>query len=538
VEMVREAQLEASREEEYEAWRRGREERRAQLSLPALAEAASEEGSSALEEPQEPPSVLREAASCLEEPSSLAESALLDSVVEAEQNSSSLPGPRQEEASLKTETQASPLLDPEPVEAQEAEAPQLPKTEALEEEKEPWEDSPFTPLEVLRVGDAKKYGRKFPKPSKDDEETDEAEEEPASPSSIEGEGVLPPLDLEEEEDGGFAGFGPSSLSKFGGRKITSVIGGESFSVDDVTPEPDDVTPEPVVTPGSDDVTPEPDDVTPERDDVTPEVKDVPGSGDVKTISSDVIPDSKQEETVTPEDEEEQMEEEKEEDEKTKQEKEEEVKSSSPLPPVSLKEVKDAKDAAKLSDMEDIESVGSFISNPPSPGSSKAKPPPPASPCPSPDLMDSPDSPSSVGEGDKEAREWRKAALILWHDVASHRLAASFMRPVCEETAPRYRAVVKRPMDLATIKRHIEGGVLRSTREVLRDLLLMCSNAQLYHPRGSEASEAALGLMRHATHTVQEFEAAAELATAVEAALPAKRGRRRGDEGRGRKRRRV
>ncbi len=43
-------------------------------------------------------------------------------------------------------------------------------------------------------------------------------------------------------------------------------------------------------------------------------------------------------------------------------------------------------------------------------------------------------------------------------VASHRLAPVFKNPVTKDDAPDYDDVVKRKMDLTTIKKHLDDGV--------------------------------------------------------------------------------
>ena len=55
-----------------------------------------------------------------------------------------------------------------------------------------------------------------------------------------------------------------------------------------------------------------------------------------------------------------------------------------------------------------------------------------------------------------------------------------MHPVREDIAPGYRNVVKRPMDLSTIKKNIENGSIKSTVEFQRDVMLMFTNAIMYN----------------------------------------------------------
>lgn len=84
------------------------------------------------------------------------------------------------------------------------------------------------------------------------------------------------------------------------------------------------------------------------------------------------------------------------------------------------------------------------------------------------------------EGAASMKAWRKSIMILWKQVASHRYANIFLQPVTDEIAPNYSNTVYRSTDLATIKKNIEGGVIRSTSEFRRDVMLMFQNALMYN----------------------------------------------------------
>lgn len=55
-----------------------------------------------------------------------------------------------------------------------------------------------------------------------------------------------------------------------------------------------------------------------------------------------------------------------------------------------------------------------------------------------------------------------------------------MSPVPEDMAPGYDDIVFKPMDLTTIRRNIENGVIKTTMELLRDMMLMFQNAIMYN----------------------------------------------------------
>ncbi|KAH9505133.1 hypothetical protein Btru_059648 [Bulinus truncatus] len=97
----------------------------------------------------------------------------------------------------------------------------------------------------------------------------------------------------------------------------------------------------------------------------------------------------------------------------------------------------------------------------------------------------PNSPASLSicsdtEEEKSLKQWKKSIMLVWRAAATHKYANVFMNPVTDEIAPGYHSVVHRPMDLSTIKKNIENGVLRTTVEFQRDMMLMFTNAVMYN----------------------------------------------------------
>ncbi|KAF2362395.1 Bromodomain [Trinorchestia longiramus] len=126
---------------------------------------------------------------------------------------------------------------------------------------------------------------------------------------------------------------------------------------------------------------------------------------------------------------------------------------------------------------------------------------------------SPESPASTNYGDdleseKALRSWRKSIMILYNEIAAHKFASVFLRPITEEKVPGYHSVVLRPMDLHTIKRNIESGVIRTTEEFQRDIMLMCINAITYNTKGHNIHDMATSLMNDALAKIEEFQSAA------------------------------
>jgi bromodomain-containing protein 8 len=66
-----------------------------------------------------------------------------------------------------------------------------------------------------------------------------------------------------------------------------------------------------------------------------------------------------------------------------------------------------------------------------------------------------------------------------------RHATVFMHPVRDDIAPGYSSVVRRPIDLGTMKKNIENGSIKSTKEFQRDIMLMFTNAIMYNSSGHD-----------------------------------------------------
>lgn len=90
-------------------------------------------------------------------------------------------------------------------------------------------------------------------------------------------------------------------------------------------------------------------------------------------------------------------------------------------------------------------------------------------------------PSSPASGDdREYKNWKKTVLIAFNQFSTlhYKYSAVLVQQVPEE----FRHIIMRPMDMQTIKRNIETGVIRTTTEFQRDVLLMVQNAVMMNTR--------------------------------------------------------
>ncbi|XP_071948670.1 uncharacterized protein [Antedon mediterranea] len=119
----------------------------------------------------------------------------------------------------------------------------------------------------------------------------------------------------------------------------------------------------------------------------------------------------------------------------------------------------------------------------------------------------PNSPASITPSDDQDhsyRAWRKAIMLVWRAAASHKCANVFLNPVTDEIAPGYSSVVFRPMDLYTIKKHIESGEIRSTPEFQRDMMLMFNNAVMYNSSDHNVYLMAKNMQNDVMRHIEDF----------------------------------
>ncbi|XP_074865964.1 bromodomain-containing protein 8 isoform X5 [Carettochelys insculpta] len=146
------------------------------------------------------------------------------------------------------------------------------------------------------------------------------------------------------------------------------------------------------------------------------------------------------------------------------------------------------------------------------------------------LADSiPSSPASsqfsVCSEDQEAIQaqkiWKKAIMLVWRAAANHRYANVFLQPVTDDIAPGYHSIVQRPMDLSTIKKNIENGLIRTTAEFQRDIMLMFQNAVMYNSCDHDVYHMAVEMQRDVLEQIQQFLATQLIMQTSESGISAK-----------------
>ncbi|XP_027256338.1 bromodomain-containing protein 8-like [Cricetulus griseus] len=98
--------------------------------------------------------------------------------------------------------------------------------------------------------------------------------------------------------------------------------------------------------------------------------------------------------------------------------------------------------------------------------------------------------------------FKKTLLQVWKMIASHRFSSPFLKPVSEKQAPGYKDVVKRPMDLTTLKRNVSKGRIHTMAEFQRDLMLMFQNAVMYNDSDHHIYHMAVEMQREVLEQIQ------------------------------------
>ena len=75
--------------------------------------------------------------------------------------------------------------------------------------------------------------------------------------------------------------------------------------------------------------------------------------------------------------------------------------------------------------------------------------------------------------------------MLHSQISQHRNGTIFHNPIKPSEAPDYCDIVKRPVDLKTIKGRVKDGVIANSLEFQRDIYLMFANAMVYNRPGSD-----------------------------------------------------
>lgn len=85
-----------------------------------------------------------------------------------------------------------------------------------------------------------------------------------------------------------------------------------------------------------------------------------------------------------------------------------------------------------------------------------------------------------GYSAQNSKQFRGLISMLHAQISQHRNGNIFHNPIKISEAPDYHDIVKRPMDLKTIKAHIKDNAINTSTLFQRDIYLMFMNAMMYN----------------------------------------------------------
>ncbi|KAF9259541.1 hypothetical protein L218DRAFT_990031 [Marasmius fiardii PR-910] len=103
-----------------------------------------------------------------------------------------------------------------------------------------------------------------------------------------------------------------------------------------------------------------------------------------------------------------------------------------------------------------------------------------------------------------AKKFQNVIGMLHSQISQHRNGTIFHNPIRDSEAPDYHDIVKRPMDLKTVKTKIRDGVITNSLEFQRDIYLMFANAMMYNRPGSDVYVMAEDMMFDCEDYIQTF----------------------------------
>ncbi|KAF9567318.1 hypothetical protein CPC08DRAFT_746866 [Agrocybe pediades] len=102
------------------------------------------------------------------------------------------------------------------------------------------------------------------------------------------------------------------------------------------------------------------------------------------------------------------------------------------------------------------------------------------------------------------KKFQNVISMLHSQISQHRNGNIFHNPIKDSEAPDYHEIVKRPMDLKTIKTRVKDGVIANSLEYQRDIYLMFANAMMYNRPGSDVHAMAEDMMIESEGQINAF----------------------------------
>ncbi|KIY71479.1 Bromodomain-containing protein [Cylindrobasidium torrendii FP15055 ss-10] len=106
--------------------------------------------------------------------------------------------------------------------------------------------------------------------------------------------------------------------------------------------------------------------------------------------------------------------------------------------------------------------------------------------------------------DPESKRFQSIITPVHHRIAQLKDGNIFQAPIRASEAPDYHDIVKRPMDLRTIKNKVKDGLITNSLEYRRDLNLLFANAIMYNRPGSSVYAMSQNMRAETDHVMSDF----------------------------------
>ncbi|KAA1466405.1 hypothetical protein DENSPDRAFT_868432 [Dentipellis sp. KUC8613] len=103
-----------------------------------------------------------------------------------------------------------------------------------------------------------------------------------------------------------------------------------------------------------------------------------------------------------------------------------------------------------------------------------------------------------------SKKFQSVIIMLHSQISQHRNGNIFHNPIKNSEAPDYREIVKRPMDLKTIKMRIKDNTISNSAEFQRDVYLMFANSMMYNRPKSDIYNMAEEMMLESESQINTF----------------------------------
>ncbi|KAF8261396.1 hypothetical protein EI94DRAFT_1746111 [Lactarius quietus] len=103
-----------------------------------------------------------------------------------------------------------------------------------------------------------------------------------------------------------------------------------------------------------------------------------------------------------------------------------------------------------------------------------------------------------------SKKFQTVIIMVHSQISQHRNGNIFHNPIKKSEAPDYYDIVRRPMDLKTIKARIREGQIASSAEFQRDVYLMFANSLMYNRPGSDIYTMAEEMMLESEAQINTF----------------------------------